>query len=271
MASLVNKEVAAAAAPAPAAPDPAAPVMNPVDPAPAGKQAQENDRFTPSPDGIPEGLPEKFLKDGKPDYSALITSYTELEKWKGGKTDELKSEWEKERLAARPESIDGYTIPDIDIINKEEMAADPLFQWWKKESFDKGFSQEQFEAGIKQYVEANAPQPIDYEAEVKKLGDNGNARVKVVANWMEKFKENPSYYAKLDEIAGTAEGIELLEVMMTNNGVPLADPSIPSVPTITLADLKTMQADPRYYDSTRRDPAFVQKVDEGFEKLYAKK
>jgi len=33
-------------------------------------------------------------------------------------------------------------------------------------------------------------------------------------------------------------------------------------------ELESMMKDPRYWDNTRRDPAFVKQVDEGFAKLY---
>ena len=37
---------------------------------------------------------------------------------------------------------------------------------------------------------------------------------------------------------------------------------------ITQEGLESMQADPRYWDPVKRDPAFVEKVREGYTKLY---
>jgi hypothetical protein len=36
----------------------------------------------------------------------------------------------------------------------------------------------------------------------------------------------------------------------------------------TEADLRQMMLDPRYFDSSRRDPTFVKQVEEGWKRLY---
>lgn len=56
----------------------------PASESPAEAPASDQNNNTPSPANnvsqIPEGFPDKFVKDGKPDYEALARSYSELEK-----------------------------------------------------------------------------------------------------------------------------------------------------------------------------------------------
>lgn len=71
---------------------------------------------------IPEGFPEKFIKDGKPDYAALAKSYAELEKSKVGtkpaetpKPDEGEKK-EGEQKPAEAVATDSV-IPETDLKN----------------------------------------------------------------------------------------------------------------------------------------------------------
>ncbi len=43
---------------------------------------------------------------------------------------------------------------------------------------------------------------------------------------------------------------------------------VESVSRTTEAELRQMMQDPRYYDSTRRDPTFVKQVEDGFKQIY---
>lgn len=57
----------------------------------------------PSVEDTP-AIPEKFMRDGKPDYEALAKAYAELEKKQSGKKDETNTE--KEVPADNAESPD---------------------------------------------------------------------------------------------------------------------------------------------------------------------
>src|SRR5262245_18175215 len=78
---------------------------------PPGKPADESQRFA-------KPIPDKFMKDGKPDLEAFTKSYNELEGAVRKKSEDFKKEWEAERLKARPESADKYELPKPDGIDQ---------------------------------------------------------------------------------------------------------------------------------------------------------
>ena len=65
----------------------------------------------------PEWLPEKFFKDGTPDYEGLAKSYTEAESYIGKKkedlTEEIKVQLQEEQIKNVPEAPDKYNLPEI--------------------------------------------------------------------------------------------------------------------------------------------------------------
>lgn len=243
------------------------PAPTPAPPPQSIKSPGEEAHYTPVPEDIPNEIPEKFMRDGKPDYDALTNSYLELEKMNGVKREELIEEAKKDLFKDRPESAEQYELPKESEFDLQELEGHPLYAWWKEEAFERGLSQEKFEEGIQQYA-ANVNGGYDQEAEIAKLGDHGKQRVAAVANWMQRFKDNPTVYGQLDRLAFTAEGIATIEAMMSNGGTPTVDTRAAPVQEITPDELRQMQSDPRYWDQTRRDPAFVAKVEEGYAKLY---
>lgn len=250
-------------APAPqAAPPPPSQPSEPPAPSPG---AQENKRFEAAPPQVPN-IPEKFLRDGKPDIEALATSYVNLEKMIGAKPDELKSQWEAERLAKRPETPEKYELPKNEVFDADELAAHPLTNWWRKQAYERGLTNEEFQKGIEEYAELAAPS-IDFEGEMKKLGDNAVQRVSAVASWISKFKDKPAAYARLEALTADAEGVELLESLMGQAVSAVGGTPAPA-PQITVESVRAMQNDPRYWDAGRRDPAFVKQVEEAYAKLY---
>lgn len=212
----------------------------------------------------PEWLPEKFETP-----EALATSYGELESKIGQNRDtirdELMSEFEQEAYANRPPSADEYTIPEgVD----ESLAVDnPLFRWWAGHSFENGYSQEEFEDGISQYAQFLGSQGPDLDVEIKNLGENATARIEAANAWANNFFPEELHDAFL-MIGQTAVGIKALEYMQSQTKQsPMNGTSQPS-PSLTLDEVRTMQADPRYSDPVRRDRAFVAKVDEAYARLF---
>ena len=83
---------------------------------------------------------------------------------------------------------------------------------------------------------------------------------------------SPDAYNAISSFASTADGVKALEEVMKLT----KDSSMPTAPTqvdvaATMDDLKSMLNDPRYYDSARRDPAYVRRVTELYEKAYNSK
>ena len=86
--------------------------------------------------------------------------------------------------------------------------------------------------------------------------------------WSKKHLSADAYGA-ISEFAQTADGVKAIEEVMKLT----KDSSMPTSQTqidvsANLDDLKSMLNDPRYYDSSRRDPAYVRRVTELYEKAY---
>jgi hypothetical protein len=222
-------------------------------------------------DGSPSGAVERptWLPDKFETPEALATSYGELESKIGQSRDtirdELMAEFEQEAYANRPETADHYTIPEgVD----ESLAVDnPLFRWWANHAFENGYSQEEFDDGIAQYAEFIASQGPDLDAERKNLGENASARIDAANAWANSFFPEELHGAFL-MMGQTAVGIKALEYMQSQTKQSAMNGTAEAAPQITIEDVRTMQADPRYHDPVRRDRAFVAKVDEAYAKLF---
>lgn len=212
----------------------------------------------------PEWLPEKFKTP-----EDLAKSYSELQSKLGAKDDDIRQsiieEIQKEAFADRPETAGDYQMPDS--IDADAAVDNELLQWWANHSFENGFSQEEFEQGIEMYAQAMGSNQPDLEAEMEKLGDNANARVDAASAWASKFFPEETMSA-IERMCESHEGIIALEVMMNamKDG-SFANEAQPSS-GFSEGELRQMMQDPRYYDSTRRDPEFVKQVENGFKQIY---
>jgi hypothetical protein len=207
----------------------------------------------------PEWLPEKFNTP-----EDLVSSYSALESKLGKGDEELResimSEIEAEAFSNRPESAGDYELPEgLD----NEWAEDPNVEWWSNFAWENGFSQEEFEEGLSRFL----PDGPDLEAELQKLGDNANARIETVALWAQKNIPE-TLQDEVMRLGETADGIQLLEHLMSSMNDESIGGQDSMVSGLSKGDLETMMRDPRYWDNSRRDPAFVKQVDEGFSKLY---
>lgn len=243
----------------------------------------------------PEWLQEKFwdAKEGKANYESLATSYKELERTLKTRKDEqielvkneyadqikenILKEYDSERLASRPESVDKYELklPEEFMEQLPEGAEvqfiedDPMLQFWKDTAFNAGMSQDDFSKGLSLYIQNQMSQFPDYDAEVKELGDYGKERAEHINNWVKNNFSQETHEA-LQNFAVTAKGVKALEELMVRSGEPRfsTDNLDGSSPTMNRAELESMMADPRYHDVNKRDPAFVKRVEDGFRKLY---
>ena len=240
-------------APAPAAPPAAEPPVN---------HAQEGARFASSAPAVPEGMPERFLRDGKPDYEALTKSYVELDRAFKTKTDDLKEQVKADLFKDRPESADKYALPEDAGITEES----GLLAWWREQAHSMGLGQKGFEEGIKGYMEA-VQNSVDLDAEKAKLGDNAEARIEAVATWAQKNFTDGEFEV-IQRIATSAEGISVLEKLMGANRIDVDVGTDMVQPSVTVEDVRKMQQDPRYWDAARRDPAYVKQIEEAYAKLY---
>jgi|TARA_Y100000310_G_scaffold150161_1_gene149550 hypothetical protein len=225
----------------------------------------------------PEYIPEKFWnKDtGEPILDEMGKSYSNLEKFVGGKKEEMKKtvqdELQIEARAKRPPSIDKYELPKLpEGITEDMVRANPMTDWWRKQCWEQSGNQEIFEEGINKYVDMYLGSQVNVEEEKTKLGENADARIDAVNSWASTFFNQEQF----DKISGTlgqsADGIEALEKVIdaTKHNLSRANQVTQPDRPLTLADVKEMMRDKKYFDSRERDPAYVKKVDEAFSRLY---
>lgn len=212
----------------------------------------------------PEWLPEKFNS-----AEDLANAYSSLEGKLGQKEDDFRAsfmeEIEKEAYANRPETVGDYELPegiDSELANDNE-----LLQWWANHAYENGFNQEEFSEGINMYLGAlNADVP-DFDAEIKRLGDNASARTEAVSLFANNFFPQDQLGA-IERMCETADGVMALETIMEamKDGGPSADQI--GATRMDENTLKQMMLDDRYHNPSKRDPNFIRQVEEGFKKIY---
>ena len=222
----------------------------------------------------PEYVQEKFwnAEKGEVNIENLASSYNSLESKLGSRTEDLtkqiRTDIENEKLQSVPEEYK-LNVPELDGNVSLDINNDmPIVQWWNQTAKNAGLSQEQYDEGVKVFVDnaiANLP---NSDLEIQKLGDAGRERVEAAELWSKKHL-SPEAYNAISGFAATAEGVKALEEVMKLT----KDSNMPTTQTqvdvsADIDDLKSMLKDPRYWDSSRRDPAYVKRVTELYEKAY---
>ena len=229
---------------------------------------------TTDPVSRPDYIPEKFWNSdaGQVNMEEFGKAYTNLEKYVGGKKDELReviiNELSEEADSEKPESYELPKLPEG--INEEMLEANPMTDWWRQHCDENAYSQEIFEEGINKYIDSYLGNMPDIETERGKLGENADARLEAVNSWASSFFSPEEYEAVASTLGATAEGVEALERMMETQRQTISranDVAQPERP-LTAEDLRAMMADRRYYDPKERDPAFVRRVDDAYARLY---
>lgn len=267
----------------------AAPVTESATSTPPSPEAQPTSR--------PDYVPEKFWNEETKGVRVkeALKAYSDLEKAFKGKLDPIKEAWSKEvaedlkpklaeemkaaleaeRSAKRPATPNDYviTLPDeitakgIDVKFDEN---DTLMKFWREHCHENGYDQDQFNKGLAMYVQAELSKRPDAEAEKAKLGEKAQARLERIALWG-KANLNDEQFSVYNNMIKDAAAVELMEAIMAKT----SGPSIPDLDSIstggetkTIADLRAMQQDPRYWNPIKRDPGFVAQVEKGFRDLY---
>jgi len=222
----------------------------------------------------PEYIQEKFwnAEKGEVNIENLASSYNSLESKLGSRTEDLtkqiRTDIENEKLQNVPEEYK-LNVPELDGNVSLDISNDmPIVQWWNQTAKNAGLSQEQYDEGVKVFVDnaiANLP---NSDLEIQKLGDAGRERVEAAELWSKKHL-SPEAYNAISGFAATAEGVKALEEVMKltkDSNMPTTQTQVDV--TADIDDLKSMLKDPRYWDSSRRDPAYVKRVTELYEKAY---
>ena len=221
---------------------------------------------------IPEYVPEKFWDKDKNELNVeeLGMSYKALEKKLGQRTDvlykELEEDYAKRMSAKAPEE---YVIPELELpegVNVDINTEEPMLQWWADTARKAGLSQEQFAEGIEQFVNNEIAGLPDIQAEKELLGDNAEQRIESANLWAKK-NLTPDSYDAISQFAARADGVKVIEELMNltkEAPIPQHETQIDVKPS--LADIRSMMNDPRYYEDGRKDPAYIEKVTQLFNK-----
>ena len=195
-----------------------------------------------TPSERPDWLPEKFSTP-----EAMVESYSNLESKLGSN------------------EVGDYVLPEV--IDGSQAAENPLLQWWANHAFENGFSQDEFAQGIQMYADANGSDGPDYDTEIARLGDNSSARTEAVGLFAERFFSKEELPA-IERMCETADGVMAIERIMES--MKQSGPASTSQPVaqVNELELKSMMLDPRWHDPSRRDPAFVKQIEDGFKALY---
>ena len=238
------------------------------------EQVQEQVEEKQEDTGKPEHISDKFWDaDSKSvNVEALSTSYNTLEKKLGKRTEDLtkqiRQDMDNQKIKNVPKEYE-IKLPDdlpedVQIeVNKEQ----PLMKWWSEKAREMGFSQDQFNEGINQFVNNEINGLPNIEKEMLDLGDNAKERVESADLWAKKHLSEDAYNT-ISNLASTSQGIKTLEEIMSLNKKSV----MPSTPTAiegkpTLDDLRSMMKDPRYWKDGEKDNAYIQRVSKLFEQI----
>jgi len=233
---------------------------------PTSEQPVQEEQTVDSMGERPSWLPEKFKS-----AEDMATSYSQLEGKLSQKEEDIKSEvmkqLEADAYADRPEKKGDYILPEG--IDDELAKSNELLEWWADQSFENGYSQEEFAQGIEMYKKAMNIGTTDPQAEMKSLGDNAIERVQAVELWSNKFF-SPEQHNEIAGLCATSEGVKAMETVM--NALKSSTSIGDAAPTGLANEdgLREMMKDERYWNMAKRDPNYVRQVEEGFQKLYNK-
>jgi len=212
----------------------------------------------------PEWLPEKFQTP-----EDLAKSYGELSTKIGQKEEEiekrLQEKLEEEAFSQRPASAGDYQIPEV--LNEEEAATNPLLKEWAEYAWENGYSQEEFSHWVNKFAEYQEAQQPNLDQVKAELGDNANQRVESAQLFLQKFfpTELQDTIAQLGSSAEGIKAVEFIQKQMQSTTIS----NQATVPAgLTQEDIESRMRDPRYYDPARRDRAFIDQVNNDFQKLY---
>jgi len=238
------------------------------------EQVQEQSKETQEDTGKPEHISDKFWDaDSKSvNVEALSTSYNTLEKKLGKRTEDLTKQIRQDMDNQKSKNVPKeYEIKmpddlpeDVQIdIDKDQ----PLMKWWSEKAKEMGFSQDQFNEGINQFINNEIGGLPNIEQEMLDLGDNAKERVESANLWAKKHLSEDAYNT-ISNLASTSNGIKTLEEIMSLNKKSV----MPSTPTAiegkpTLDDLRSMMKDPRYWKDGEKDNGYIQRVTKLFEAI----
>jgi len=220
--------------------------------------AVESDEAAESPP-VPEGVPDKFVKEGEVDVEGLAKSYTELEgKFRAGKHK-------------TPEG--GYDLKVAKDHNVPE--DDPVLQTYADWAKEAGISQEHFDQlaekilqNGKDTVQQNA---FDRDAEMKRLGPQADKIINDQIDWARRLVKSGYWgeddFEEFKVWGGTASGVKAMMSMRRFYNDITTIPTTVSPEAAALPSKEEcyqMVKDPKY----QTDPAYRAKVEKTFAAVF---
>jgi len=201
-------------------------------------------------------IPDKFKdpKSGEIQVDSLLQSYQSLEK-------------KMSSMPSMPKSADEYCVNcDHGLFESDEEM--------NKRLHEKGFSNEQVQFVYDLAAEKMVPMIVemanDFQAdrEIEKLFEHFGGEEK----WMEVSRQLLAFGQKnlpgdvLKSLSSSYDGVLALYNMMQGNEPSVSNATALQSGNSETIDLQSMMRDPKYWRD--KDPSFIAKVTEGFQRLY---
>jgi hypothetical protein len=170
-------------------------------------------------DEKPDWLPKPFFdeKTGQVNVEALAKSQTDLRQQasKSGKAPAKPADYD---LAIADDNAELKAIEERVVVPDEETGVDPLVEGFRTAAHELNLSPEQAKGLYEWYLKTGGellPDPVDQEAEVKKLGENGMALLRDLkefqTNLLAAGALNDDTAAAFGDLCTTAEGALLIQ------------------------------------------------------------
>lgn len=221
----------------------------------------------------PADVPEKFwdTASGAVRIEALLKSYRELERRLSQREKPPATDATEEELARWRELLGVPTAPaDYSITPPHDLCAcdDHVNQRLHAANFSNEQAQLVYDLAAERLLPLIAEAAAEFEADRQraKLVEHfgGAERYRRVAQQLQAWGQANLPASAFEALASTAEGVLALEQMMQKGEPSLAREAATAQPE-SEAELRQMMRDPRYWRS--RDPAFIQRVSEGYRRL----
>ena len=111
------------------------------------------------------------------------------------------------------------------------------------------------------------PEEVDIDEEAKQLGENADARIEAVNLFANDFFPEEALPA-IERMMEVHQGVIALETIMSSLKSPSVIEQSSIASNFNEVELQEMQRDERYWNPAKRDNNFVNKVNEGYKKLY---
>jgi hypothetical protein len=215
----------------------------------------------------------------EPDFLKLVDARL------GTMTTEIQTKALKELRGEAPAAAKDYQIqlsneamvqlPEA-MRDTAQLDTDPLVGWFREYAHELGLGPQQFNKAMEGYLTTvAAAQAAGIASEQSKLGPTGQKRLETLANYLTANLEKRQAMALMG-VMSSAEAVAAVESLVKKLGDPssirgfggMNDMGSVGPGLSTEAEVRHAQRDPRYWDPSRRDPAYVKAVESAWQRLF---